>query len=215
MPSCGQFYQRAAMYKLGPGNAYPTDIKTPKHFQQCSAESFSICLRSREQFHNISLQPQQRTWQQPRVRPVRVLGKQPGVFISFALIASACEYLKRENMTIALVPQLSLSWWNSHPSPFWICRYDLLQRFALLWACFTVCLGGELRVWAASCAQPASTLDLNLYIFHICVAGEAWWRIQSSKLSPDSVRWSLGLVVHGHTAATSEVLFSGHVGNWG
>lgn len=53
------------MSKFGPENAYLTDKETPKHFEQCSDESFSVCLRSRDQFHNISEQSHQGTWQQP------------------------------------------------------------------------------------------------------------------------------------------------------
>jgi hypothetical protein len=34
------------------------------------------------------------------VRPVRVVGKQPGVFLSFDLIAHDCQFLQRENLAV-------------------------------------------------------------------------------------------------------------------
>lgn len=43
----------------------------------------------------------QHTWQQLWARPVSLLGNQPGVFLSFALTALACQYLKRRNLAIA------------------------------------------------------------------------------------------------------------------
>lgn len=91
------------------------------------------------------------------MRPVRVLGKQPGVFMSFALISLACQYLKRESLAIVsvLAGNILTRILSVHAHTIDLVSLRQLRNF---------CLEGELGFWAASCVHAASTLDLNLYI---------------------------------------------------